>query len=150
MPRICLTVKFQIQADFNQRPLLGFVVLVAFGNAGELEQFKRSFHIDERIVEHLEQFGGIQFIAFCIGIFLYGSADFRVHSLGRVDFKIMLQNVCDAALSRLAVDTDQLFVFAPDIRRVDMQVRHFPLDMEQFLRLRQTVDSLADRILMGT
>ena len=72
-----------------------------------------------------------------------------MHSLGRVDFKIMLQNICDAAFSRLAVDTDQFFIFAPDIRRVDMQIRNFPLDMEQFLRLRQTVDSLADRVLMG-
>jgi hypothetical protein len=58
-----------------------------------------------------------------------------VHVLRRIDVEVVLEDVDHAALAGLAVDPDELLVFASEVGRVDVQVGHLPAEVEELAGL---------------
>ena len=78
-----------------------------------------------------------------VGFGLYHLAELDLHATRQADVVLLLQQVGDAALARLAVHANHRFVAAANVGRVDRQVRHFPQRIVFLLG-----EALADRILV--
>ena len=68
-----------------------------------------------------------------------------LHAAGQVEAVLGLQQIRHAALARLAVDPHDVLVGAPDIVRVDRDVRHLE---EAAVALLERLETLLDRILV--
>ena len=62
-----------------------------------------------------------------LGEHLHRLRELHQHGAGQQDAEAFLEHEADAALAGLAVDAHGLLVGAADVRRVDRQVRHFPV-----------------------
>src|SRR5207302_8211684 len=85
------------------------------------------------------------FLAGAVGDLLHDAAELYLQAARQIEPVIRFQHIGDAALPRLAVDPDDRLVGAPQILRVDRQVRHLP---EVVIALLQRLEALLDRVLM--
>ena len=81
------------------------------------------------------------------------TAELDLQSTGKIEGVIGLQQVGDAALARLRIDTDDGFVAPPEVFRVDREIRHCPrqrIDGHALMRCirRHRLETLLDGVLM--
>ena len=69
-----------------------------------------------------------------------------MHALRKLKSEIRIHDKCHAALTGLAVDTNDRFVFPAEIARIDRQIWHGPFLL---VSLMQRLNALVDRVLMG-
>ena len=77
--------------------------------------------------EHALQLGAADFAAEAVHLLVGDRAELALHFLGQFDAEFVLQQVGDAALAGLAVDANDLAVFAADVGRINRQIRHVPV-----------------------
>ena len=63
------------------------------------------------------QFGGGDFAAELVHLVVGNRPELALHVLGQFDAELAFEQIRHAALAGLAVDADDLAVFAPDVRR---------------------------------
>ena len=80
---------------------------------------------------------------------LDGECDHRLHLFRQPDSVDVLEHVGHAPFAGLAVDPDQSVVTAPEVGRIDVQIRHLPPLAEEFGDLLPARHSLADRVLVS-
>ena len=104
-------------------------------------------HLLEFLLEELEDLLGHQLLVLVIGLVLGRVAHGLAHLRRQVEAEVVLQNVADAALSGLAVDTDHVrVVVAAYVRRVNRQIGHIPVIR---IVLHPVMHTLGDGVLMG-
>ena len=81
-----------------------------------------------------------------LGDLLDHVGEFLMHAPGQLEAKEGIHDKGHAALSGLAVDPDDGFVFPADIRRVDGEIRHLPY---LALTLQERMHALVDGVLVG-
>src|SRR3979411_2593083 len=84
-------------------------------------------------------------LASAVGPVLDDAAEFDLKRARQLETVVGLQQIGDAALSRLAVDADHCLVGAAEILWIDWEVGHLP---ELVVALRQRLEALLDRVLV--
>src|SRR5258707_14722691 len=84
-------------------------------------------------------------LAGAVGPVLDDAAEFDLKCARQLETVVGLQQIGDAALSRLAVDADYRVVGAAEILWIDWEVGHFP---ELVVALGKRLESLLDRVLV--
>ncbi len=95
--------------------------------------------------EQRVQVGRIDFAAALVGLALHDARELDLQAARQLQAVFLLEQVRHAAFARLAVDADDRIVAAPQVGRIDRQVRHFPDGVGLLLR-----KPLLDRILVRT
>src|SRR2546421_3929599 len=103
--------------------------------------------LDVLAPEHRLQLGAAYLAAQAVHFLVGDGAEFALHFLGQLDAELAFEQIGHAALAGLAVDADDLAVFAANVRRVDRQIRHVPVLTTAAFPFSQ---ALADRVLMRT
>ena len=108
----------------------------------------RCRYVLEGIFKEFKDFIRTQLFMQMIGNGFCGIAHSLAHLRRQIQAVFRLQNIADTALSRLAVDADDVcIVVSSDIGRIDRQIRNGP-GIRCFLL--DPVHAFCDRILMGT
>ena len=110
--------------------------------------FERACKADPFLFKDFLDFFRLKLALGLVGRVLYRRSDDRMHGLGRLDSKVAFQNKGRSALSALRVDSDDAFILAADVVRVNRKVGNIPNGV--FVHLCAGGHSLADRVLVAS
>ena len=110
-------------------------------------QFIFPFQFNEFFVEQIHDLVFVQLVAVSICRCFHDIAEFRLHGLGQTVAPGLLQHESRAALAGLAVDADNGFVLAVNIRRVNGQIGNLPVFRPRVFHI---VEAFFDGVLVGT
>ena len=115
----------------------------------ELEEVHGRLEVHEFAEKQIADLVGGKLATEGVGVVVDVFAHLRVHRLGQVKAVFLVEHIGDAALARLRVDADDGLVAAPDILRIDREVRHAPRQIGAFLQFAlAAVEAFLDRILV--
>ena len=110
-----------------------------------LDQLQPALRAEVRRIERAPDLGRGYLLARHVGDLLDHSHELDLQPPRQVEVVVVLEDVRDAALPRLAVDPDDRLVGAADVVRVDGQVGHLP---KLLARFRVGLHALLDRVLV--
>jgi len=93
-----------------------------------MEMFEGEWGIsfDVFFPEDLAQFGGGDFAAECVDGIVCDGTELALHLFWQFDAELAFEEVGDSTFARLAVDADDLMVFAAEVAGIDGEVRDVP------------------------
>ncbi len=116
--------------EIEATSILGDGGAAAKGSAGAvcMEMFEGEWDVsfDVFFPENLAQFGGGDFAAESVDGIVCDGAELALHLFRQFDAELAFEEVGDSTFARLAVDADDLVVFAAEVAWIDGEVRDVP------------------------
>ena len=102
--------------------------------------------VEKLILKEVQNLIRLKLSAGSITLFLDNGAKFRMHGFGEMIPKVVVHDKRCSTFSGLTVNSDNRFIFTPDISRVDRQIGNLP---KRTLMLTHVLMTFINRILIN-